>query len=75
MRDDEHSEWVNSYVLVTNKAPDNMSGMTNPSEMTNSSAVNSIPENIASAEKVRRADGLTKRIRVCLYLRELMKLW
>ena len=48
MRDDEHSEWVNSYVLVTKNAPDGL------------------PENMVSAEKVRRADIPAKRIRVNL---------
>ena len=51
MGDDEHSEWVNLYVLVTKKASDSIPGMTNPSEMTNSSGMNSTPENIVSAKK------------------------
>ena len=51
MRDDAHSEWVNSYVLVIKKAPNIMPRMTDPSDMTNSSAMTSTPENIVSAEK------------------------
>ena len=52
MRDDEHSEWVILYVLVTMKALNSMPEMTNSSEMTNLSAMNSTPENIVSAEKL-----------------------
>ena len=51
MRYDKHSEWVNSYILVTKKAPDSTLPVSDPSEMTNSSAVNSMPENIVSAKK------------------------
>ena len=53
MRNDEQPEWVNSYVLVTKKAPDRT------------------PENMVSAEKVRRIDIPAKRIMVCLDPREL----
>ena len=71
MRDDEHSEWDNSYILVAKKAPDSTPGMTNPSEITNLLAMNSKSETVASAEKCKRADVPAKRTRVCLDPREL----
>ena len=54
MRDDEHSEWVNIYILVTKKAQGSMSEITDLSEMRNLSAMNSAPRNIASTEKSQK---------------------